>query len=176
VDQYQKRGLNTVIGNCGAGCFTIVYLGLFAAFAMAIRVKFGVWAFLMYVFVVKCSDIGAYTAGRCLGHHKFSPHISPAKTWEGLLGGIMVAVLLALLFSHLCGIMPWYWALAFGLIAAPIGQLGDLAESMLKRDALMKDSSQSIPGFGGVLDILDSPLAMAPPAYLLFMLSRMSGS
>ncbi len=175
VDQYQRRGLTDVIGNCGAGCFAIVYLGGLAAFAVAIRMEFGVWAFLLYVLVVKVSDIGAYTAGRWFGRHKFSPRISPGKTWEGFLGGTVAAVMLALLFSQLCGIMPGYWALALGLCTAPMGQLGDLAESMLKRDAQMKDSSNRIPGFGGVLDILDSPLAMAPAAYVLFMLSQRAG-
>jgi phosphatidate cytidylyltransferase len=176
VDQYQRRGLTGVIGNCGAGCFAILYLGLLAAFAMAIRMEFGVWAFLMYVLVVKVSDIGAYTAGRWFGRHRFSPLVSPGKTWEGLLGGVVAAVMLALLFSQLFGIMPGYWALALGLCTAPVGQLGDLAESMLKRDAQMKDSSSRIPGFGGVLDILDSPLAVAPVAYVLFILSQRTGS
>jgi phosphatidate cytidylyltransferase len=124
----------------------------------------------MFVFVVKSSDIGAYTVGRICGKHKFAPNISPGKTWEGIAGGIVFASVVALLFAHYCGIMEWYFAVAFGIIFAFCGQLGDLAESMIKRDAAQKDSANSVPGFGGMLDIVDSPLATAPLAYLFLML------
>jgi phosphatidate cytidylyltransferase len=169
--QYLQCGLSSVIPNCGATCFVIFYLGLLSYFAVAIRVEFGLWPLLMYIFVVKSTDIGAYTAGTLFGKHKFSPKISPGKTWEGMAGGLAGSLLVSIGFAAGFGIMDWKMAIVFGLCLAFIGQLGDLMESMMKRDAQQKDSAKIVPGFGGVLDIIDSPLATAPFAYLFFMLA-----
>ena len=169
--QYLSIGLNNVITNCGATCFTIFYLGLLSYFAVAIRVEFGLWHLFTYIFVVKCTDIGAYTVGSICGKHKFSPKISPGKTWEGMIGGLVFALIVAIGFSAGFGIMNWMMAIIFGICLAFIGQLGDLMESMMKRDAQQKDSAKKIPGFGGVLDVIDSPLAAAPFAYLFFILA-----
>jgi len=97
------------------------------------RIDFGPLAFLMFIFVVKLCDIGAYTFGRLFGKHKFSPVISPKKTWEGMAGGVLFSVIAASLFGKVFGIMPVLPAIIFGIVFAFIGQLGDLAESMLKR-------------------------------------------
>ncbi len=132
--------------------------------------EFGVWPLLMFVFVVKCADIGAYTTGSLFGKHRFSPKISPGKTWEGIAGAVLFAMIIAVLFAVIFGIMVWPLALLFGFSFAFIGQLGDLAESMLKRDARQKNASDNVPGFGGLLDVIDSPLAAAPFAYLFFVL------
>jgi phosphatidate cytidylyltransferase len=167
--QYLRFGTSSVIANCGANCFVILYLGLLSYFAVAIRLKFGLWPLLMYIFVVKATDIGAYTAGSFYGKHKFSPKISPGKTWEGMAGGVVLAILVAIGFAAVFGIMGYMTAVAFGLCLAFIGQLGDLMESMFKRDAQQKDSAGKIPGFGGILDIIDSTLATAPFAYLFFL-------
>jgi phosphatidate cytidylyltransferase len=167
---YLRFGTSSVIANCGVNYFAILYLGVLGYFCVAIRVEYGLWPLLMYVFVVKCTDIGAYTAGKLFGKHKFSPKISPGKTWEGMAGGIAAAILVAIGFAVVFDIMNWPMAIVFGLCFAFIGQLGDLAESMLKRDAQLKDSANIVPAFGGVLDIIDSPLAAAPFAYLFFML------
>jgi phosphatidate cytidylyltransferase len=163
-----RYGLSGVLVNCGAACFSIIYLGLLGAFAPATYIDFGPWHLLMLIFVVKCSDIGAYTAGRLFGKHKFSPVISPKKTWEGMAGGVVLAALTAVAFAVFCDIMSWRLAIVFGVIFAFLGQLGDLAESMLKRDAETKDSSNSVPGFGGILDVVDSILITAPFGYLFF--------
>jgi phosphatidate cytidylyltransferase len=163
-----RYGLSGVLANCGAACFSILYLGLLGAFAPATYIDFGPWHLLMLIFVVKCSDIGAYTAGRFFGKHKFSPVISPKKTWEGMAGGVVLATLTAVAFAVFCDIMSWRLAIVFGVIFAFLGQLGDLAESMLKRDAETKDSSSSVPGFGGILDVVDSILITAPFGYLFF--------
>ena len=163
-----RYGLSGVFANCGAACFSILYLGLLGAFAPATYIDFGPWHLLMLIFVVKCSDIGAYTAGRFFGKHKFSPVISPKKTWEGMAGGVVLAVLVAVAFAVFCDIMSWQLAIVFGVIFAFLGQLGDLAESMLKRDAETKDSSNSVPGFGGILDVVDSILITVPFGYLFF--------
>lgn len=167
--QYLFYGLSSVIVNCGATCFTILYLGLFSYFTVAIRLEFGLRHLFMYIFVVKCTDIGAFTAGKLFGKHKFSPNISPGKTWEGICGGVIGALIVAIGFSAGFGIMKLFMAIIFGICLAFIGQLGDLMESMIKRDAQQKDSAKKIPGFGGVLDVIDSPLAAAPFAYLFFI-------
>jgi len=167
--QYFRYGSSNVMSNCGASYFSIVYLGLLSAFILGIRIDFGLWPILMFVFVVKSSDIGAYAIGTLFGRHKFSPNISPGKTWEGMAGAVATAVIVALLFAAGFDIMSLLSAVIFGFCLAFIGQLGDLVESMLKRDAEQKDSSQNVPGFGGILDIIDSPLFAAPFAYLFFM-------
>ncbi len=167
--QYFVYGTKGTVANCGVNCFAILYLGGLSSFVEAIRVNFGVWPLLMFVFVVKCSDIGAYSFGRLFGKHQFSPKISPKKTWEGMIGAIVTAVIVAVLFSVIVGIMAVWMACVYGLCFAFIGQLGDLAESMIKRDVEQKDSSDKIPGFGGVLDVIDSPLIAAPLSYLFFI-------
>ncbi len=170
LHQGLRFGPKNAIINCSASFFMISYLGLLAGFVLGLRIDFGPWVLLMFIFTVKSSDIGAYTVGRLLGKHKFSPEISPGKTWEGLAGGVIFGSIVAYLFSRFCGIMGILPAVIFGAIFAVLGQLGDLAESMIKRDAEVKDSAQTVPGFGGILDVIDSPLATAPLAYLFFML------
>ena len=169
--QYIYYGNSGVVANCGASYFSILYLGLLSSFCVALRIEFGPWTLLMFVFVVKSADIGAYTIGSLLGKHKFSPKISPAKSWEGMAGAVTVAMIVAIGFALRCDIMTWWAAAIFGLAFAFIGQMGDLVESMMKRDAEQKDSANKVPGFGGILDIIDSPLVAAPFAYLFFMLS-----
>ncbi len=164
--QYWRYGNSNVLTNCGVTYLAIGYLGLLGGFAVAIRTAFGIWPFMMFVAVVKCSDIGAYSVGKLCGKHKFSPRISPGKTWEGMAGACGAAAIVAVLFANICDIMGSLPAVLFGVAFAFVGQMGDLAESMMKRDAGIKDSASKVPGFGGVLDIMDSPLAVAPFAYV----------
>ncbi len=170
VVQYWHSGTDGVLANCGVSCLAILYLGLLSAFVVGIRVDMGLWETLMLMFVVKSSDIGAFTFGKLFGKHKFSPRVSPGKTWEGLGGAMLVAMAVSLAFALGFGIMAWSWALVFGAAFAVIGQLGDLTESMMKRDAQQKDSANRVPGFGGILDVIDSPLVAAPFGYLFFRL------
>ena len=166
-----RFGPGGAIANCSAGFFAVFYLGFLSGFVLGIRIDFGLWQLLMFVFTVKSSDIGAYTIGTLFGKHKCSPKISPGKSWEGLAGAVVFASIVAVVFSHFCGIMNLWSAVIFGAGFAIFGQLSDLAESMIKRDAEQKDSSNTVPGYGGILDIIDSPLATAPVAYLFFMLT-----
>jgi phosphatidate cytidylyltransferase len=170
LEQYWRRGVDGVLSNCGVSCLATIYLGLLGAFVLAIRIDVGPWQVLMLMFVVKVSDIGAYTFGKLFGRHKFSPRVSPGKTWEGLAGAMAAAMVVSLAFAAVLGIMAPWLALVFGGCSAVIGQIGDLAESMMKRDAGQKDSSHRVPGFGGILDIIDSPLVALPFAYLFFRL------
>lgn len=169
--QYIRYGTSDVLANCGASYFSIIYLGLLAACVIALRIDFGPWHLLMFIFVIKSADIGAYSFGTLFGKHKFSPKISPGKTWEGMAGAVAAAIIVAICFAVSCDIMSPWSAAIFGFCFAFIGQMGDLAESMLKRDAQQKDSANNVPGFGGILDILDSLLPAAPFAYLFFMLN-----
>jgi phosphatidate cytidylyltransferase len=169
--QYFRYGTSEVLANCGASYLSTIYLGLLGAFALGVRIDFGPWALLMYIFVVKSADIGAYSIGSIFGRHKFSPVISPGKSWEGMAGAVATAIIVAILFAVICDIMVWWLAVIFGSCFAFLGQMGDLAESMIKRDAKQKDSASRVPGFGGILDILDSLLPASPFAYLFFMFS-----
>jgi phosphatidate cytidylyltransferase len=169
--QYIFNNTSSVLANCGASYFSILYLGLLSGFCVTMRLEFGLWHLLMFIFVVKSADIGAYTIGSIFGKHKFSPKISPGKTWEGMGGAIAFAIIVAIGFAVSCDIMSWWFAIIFGVCLAFIGQIGDLIESMIKRDAEQKDSANKVPGFGGILDIIDSPLAAAPFGCLFFILS-----
>lgn len=168
IAQALKFGTEGTIRNISAGFFSITYLGFLCSFILGIRILFGPWVLLLFIFTIKSSDIGAYTLGRLFGKHKMAPRISPGKTWEGLGGAMLFAALVSFGFSHFSGIMSPLTALIFGAVFGVLGQLGDLAESMIKRDAASKDSSSSIPGFGGILDVIDSPLATAPAAFAFF--------
>jgi phosphatidate cytidylyltransferase len=153
-----------------------LYLGGLGWFLLALRVKQSdnftgtTMVILMILLVVKFTDIGAYFGGRALGWHKLIPWLSPGKTWEGLICGMITAALMGALCAPRVSQLPWGKAMLFGAIIGGVGQLGDLLESLMKRDAEVKDSGRLVPGFGGILDIIDSPLLAAPFAYLLFSL------
>lgn len=133
----------------------------------------GTAVLMLPVLCTWASDIGAYAAGRTVGRHKLIPSVSPGKTVEGALGGLVASAALA------AGYATWVLprvaqlgfgpgrALAFGVVVSVVAQLGDLVESLLKRDAGVKDSSRLIPGHGGVLDRVDSLLFVLPTSYLL---------
>lgn len=169
-------GTENTMSQLGLACFMMLYLGLGGWFILQIRLlgRSGetIWSqiapIVIFLACVKSCDIGAYFTGRFLGRHLWIPSISPKKTWEGLFGGILLAVIVASLFAHCTAIiMDIGRAVVFGVVAAVAGQGGDLLESMLKRDADSKDSASLVPEFGGVLDLLDSVLAAAPFAYLV---------
>jgi len=130
-----------------------------------------VLAMAMAIFIPKCCDTGAYTFGRLFGKHKMSPAISPGKTWEGLAGGLTAAVVAAVILNRLGPVLPGdgvvsdLAAVGFGLTVGGAGALGDLAESLIKRQYQQKDASHAMPGFGGVLDVVDSIVFAAPVAY-----------
>ena len=153
-----------------------LYLGGLGWFLMALRVKRSdnftgtTMVILMILLVVKFTDIGAYFGGRALGRHKLIPWLSPGKTWEGLFFGMLTAGLVGMACAPRVSNLTWPKGFIFGAIIGGVGQLGDLLESLMKRDAEVKDSGRLIPGFGGILDVIDSPLLAAPFAYLLFSL------
>jgi phosphatidate cytidylyltransferase len=167
----RHRSVEGVVAAAGAELLAFVYLGLMFGFVLAIRREHPVCVLLWVILVTKSCDIGAYFAGRAIGRHKLIPWLSPGKTWEGLAGGVVLAMLTgaagAWALREWFGVpgIPLWSGLAAGAIFGITGQLGDLIESLFKRDAGMKDASTVLPGFGGVLDVLDSPLMVAPVAY-----------
>ena len=137
-------------------------------------------ALFSMIAIVKFTDIGAYFGGRQWGRHKIAPVISPGKTWEGAASGLTLGIAISLFtlgpLARLMGVaserglLAWLsGAIFYGLIVSMTGMMGDLAESLLKRDAGVKDSSTWLPGFGGVLDLLDSLLLAAPMAHLMWI-------
>lgn len=142
--------------------------------------RWGMLALISTIAVVKANDTGAYTFGRLFGRHKMTPTLSPGKTWEGAAGGMAFSILATLLclgpLATRMGcdtdksISVWLLGcVVFAIVVGIAGMLGDLSISLLKRDAEVKDSSSWMPGFGGVLDLLDSILLAAPVSYFLWV-------
>ncbi len=125
---------------------------------------------LYFILVTKFSDTGAYAVGSLIGKHKMIPRVSPGKTWEGFGGAIVVATGASLLFAHLAGArlagMTTMHAVILGVVLSVSAVVGDLIESIFKREAGVKDSGSFFPGIGGILDLLDSLLFNAPIMYL----------
>jgi phosphatidate cytidylyltransferase len=130
----------------------------------------GHYYLLYFILITKFSDTGAYTVGSLIGKHKMIPRISPGKTWEGFAGAIVVSTLASLIFTHFLGHkmhgMNWKHAIILGVILSVSAVIGDLIESLFKREAGVKDSGHFFPGIGGILDLLDSLLFNAPLMYL----------
>lgn len=121
---------------------------------------------LGFLILLWTNDTGAYLTGRSMGKHKLFERISPNKTWEGFIGGVLLAMVGGGILSHCFEIFPlWCW-LSIGFIIGVFGTLGDLVESMLKRNMGVKDSGSLLPGHGGLLDRFDGLLMAAPLVYL----------
>jgi phosphatidate cytidylyltransferase len=187
--RYESPGRSTVY--LALAGFAILYVGGLMGFIVQLRLlgadtqhgsRLGMLALISLIATVKMSDTGQYTFGRLFGKHKLAPTVSPGKTWEGAAGGMLVAVLtgwfvLTVVARKMLGpttlqVSP-LMIVTFGAAVAGAGIIGDLAESMLKRDAGAKDSSTWMPGFGGVLDLFDSLLGAAPVAYAIWALGIM---
>ncbi len=160
------KGSGNVVIRLALLVWITAYLGLLPSFLMQLR-WLNVTALALGIFIPKCCDIGAYFTGRLLGRHKMAPVLSPKKTWEGVLGGLLLSAAAAVAINRPLSVVPGgdSAAAVFGLVVGGAGVLGDLAESMIKRDCRRKDASQMMPGFGGVLDVIDSILFAAPIAY-----------
>ncbi len=198
-----RRSPEGTFRDMGATLILVFYLGFLGSFGLQLRcgrdipAQEGVWLLLVVVLVTKASDIGAYFVGSFFGRHKLIPTVSPGKTIEGTVGGLLASVLVAVLIAsagplasamdlnstvrtvieivthsfstaHTSDSSPQIWrAVFFGLAMSSAGQLGDLVESCFKRDAGVKDSGMKIPGFGGILDLIDSPVLAMPVAWFL---------
>ncbi len=179
---WEKQTQGAIVAMAGTVLSTL-YLGGLGWFLMALRVKHSFKAsgvqgdtiiIVMILLAVKFTDVGAFFGGKTFGRHKMIPWLSPGKTWEGLFCGLVTAGLVGMALAPRINPpvypLPWWKGFIFGVVIGGIGQLGDLLESLMKRDAEVKDSGKLIPGFGGILDVIDSPLLAAPFAYLMFSL------
>ena len=159
-----------IIASSGATILGVLYIVLLGGHLVAVRMgfeqKLSAHLLSFFFLILMGADIGAYYTGRAIGRHKLAPNISPGKTWEGVGGGLVAALLLATV-SHFWFFreLPLKWALPLAGVMMVLGVLGDLSESALKRSAGAKDAAKLLPGHGGMLDRLDSLLFNAPLIY-----------
>jgi phosphatidate cytidylyltransferase len=172
-----RRGVDGYVQNATAAVFVLIYVPFLGSFVALLLAEGGAWDFerwddgvkgvVVFILVTIASDIGGYIAGVLFGRHPMAPVISPKKSWEGFAGSLVfcVAVGVGLVVWLLEG--EWWVGVALGLIAAVMATLGDLCESVIKRDLGIKDMSHVVPGHGGLMDRLDSLLATIAPIWLL---------
>ncbi|MEM0982628.1 MAG: phosphatidate cytidylyltransferase [Planctomycetota bacterium] len=160
------------VAAAGGALLGFAYIGLLLGFLVAIRREHSAWTLLWVIGCAKSCDIGAYFVGKSFGKRKLILWLSPGKTWEGLAGGVALAAIMGGLGGWALeanGIEPFgpLVGAASGAALGLVGQAGDLSASLLKRDAGAKDSGHSVPGFGGVIDVVDSLLLVGPVGFWL---------
>ena len=159
-----------------AGVFALAYVPLLACFvALMLAAPDGSERTVVFLILAICSDVGGYATGVLFGRHPMAPAISPKKTWEGFAGSLAACLAAGALAMRLLLQGPVWQGLLVGLAALAAATLGDLAESMIKRDLEIKDMSSVLPGHGGVLDRIDSLLITAPVVWLLLMVFLPAG-
>lgn len=177
-----------VLGRVAATVLALGYIGVPLGILGLLRQtppnSFGMWALLTVLAIPKVADSGAFFVGRSLGRHKLIPRISPGKTIEGALGGLAFGVLGSIFMCYV--IAPGLFrmeaplglplAVVYGFWISLAGMLGDLAESMFKRDARIKDSGGWLPGLGGMLDVVDSVVAASLAAYVFWQVIRLAAA
>lgn len=188
VAGYHPHGRS--VDRLAAATFIVAYVGLPLAFMVGLRLicvenlgpeqagpgHLGIVPLVSLVAVVKAGDIAAYVVGSLIGRRRMAPMLSPGKTWEGAAASVAGSLAAAWAVLHATGLStaahPWGGWPVYGLAVGIIGMVGDLAESLLKREAGAKDSGASLGGLGGVLDLVDSLLFAAPVAWLLWAAGR----
>ncbi|STD05675.1 Phosphatidate cytidylyltransferase [Dermatophilus congolensis] len=160
--------LRTGIRDIGSGVFVLGYVPFLASFtALMLTAPEGHWRVIAFVLVTVCSDIGGFIAGVRFGKTSMSPSVSPHKSWEGFAGSVVMCALAgAVMFAFPLG-AAWWQGVLFGGLLAMCATLGDLTESMLKRDLGIKDFGKVLPGHGGLMDRMDSLLVCAPVAWIV---------
>ena len=159
------------IRDIAASALIIAYIPLMGVFIPLMMAEpGGTRRIIAVVACVVASDTGAYAVGSLLGRHKMAPHISPSKTWEGFAGSIATSAVVGVAAALWCLGASWELGLVLGLCIAPAATLGDLVESLIKRDAGLKDMSNFLPGHGGFMDRLDSMLVAMPMGWLVLRL------
>ena len=158
------------ITDAAASVFTIGYVPLLLSpLVLLLAQPDGNLRVIYYFILVPCSDIGAYVVGSLLGKHKMAPHISPGKTWEGLAGAVAVTCIVGAVLGPVMIGASWWAGAIIGVVLSLAATVGDLIESMIKRDTGIKDMGRIIPGHGGAMDRLDSLLVAAPLAWLTML-------
>ena len=169
IRQFTRENTFEALGGLATTLFGLAYIAALFSYLFYIRTTFpaqGQWLVLFLILITKLGDVGAYAIGNLLGRHTLIARISPRKTVEGFIGAVFVSGISAVIFRSMLGrpVTPLL-ALGLGLFLGVCGQLGDLAESLIKRDCQVKDSGTLIPGLGGILDVIDSLLFTAPLFY-----------
>lgn len=175
IRQFTRENTFEALGGLATTLFGLAYIAALFSYFFYLRTmdpQRGAWLVLFLIVVTKMGDVGAYVTGRVVGRHTLVPRISPRKTVEGLAGAIVASAVTAMLAAPLLARQRIFGQLSnltlsavVGVILGAVGQLGDLAESLLKRDCQVKDTGSLIPGLGGVLDVIDSLLFTAPLFY-----------
>lgn len=175
--QFEKPG--RTMAKIAGTVLVVAYVGLLGSFTLQLRWfegrLQGIVALVFLVATAKGADTGAYALGRLAGRHQLWPSLSPKKTVEGAVGGLLFGVAAALIVAAIARYilkiptLEWKVAALYGLVIGAVAQLGDLMESMIKRDCERKDASAVVPGFGGVLDVIDSLIFAGPVAYLFWL-------
>lgn len=162
------RGADGFVRDVSAGIFTLGYLFIMGSLVMLLLApEDGPWRMLAFIGCTVASDVGGYAAGVFFGKHPLAPTISPKKSWEGLGGSVAASSLIGVLFVVYGLGGAWWIGLVLGVLAALAGTLGDLSESLIKRDLGIKDMGNILPGHGGIMDRLDSLLVVAPVAFVV---------
>ncbi|MFY9714051.1 MAG: phosphatidate cytidylyltransferase [Microbacterium sp.] len=165
------RTYGDVLGDVVIGGFVQIYVPFLAGMALILlEQEGGQWWVLSFIAIAVAADTGAYAAGVAFGRHPMAPRISPKKTWEGFAGAALASVTAGVLLALFLLDLPWWAGVVFGVAILLSATLGDLGESMLKRDLGIKDMSSWLPGHGGLLDRLDSILPSTIPALCLYFL------
>ena len=161
-------GAHDFFADAGASVFVVLYLPALASFAVLLaHPSDGAARVIAFIATVACSDTGGYATGVLFGKHPMAPIVSKAKTWEGFAGSVLFCSVAGVLFLTLTFHEAWWKGVLFGLGIVVTATLGDLGESMIKRDLEIKDMGNLLPGHGGIMDRLDSLLPCAAVAYLL---------
>ena len=166
VVQFTKRDPSHAVSSIAVTMFGLLYIAWFLSFS--IKIKFlphGTLLVAFLILVTKIGDVGAYMIGSSFGKRHLIPRISPKKTVEGTTGGLACSVAAALLSKSYLPDFPYGHLFTLGLLLGILGQVGDLAESLIKRDCEVKDAGSNFSGFGGVMDIIDSLLFTTPIFY-----------
>jgi len=153
------------------GIFISTYPPLLVGFAvLLLAAEDGVGRMFVFLITAVCSDIGGYAAGVWLGKHPMAPTISPKKSWEGFAGSVLLCVIAGSLTVYFLLEHPWWIGIALGVAVAIAATIGDLMESLIKRDLGVKDMSNILPGHGGVMDRLDSLVVVVPIVWAVLTL------
>ena len=180
IHEDSKRG--DVATRIAKSSLAFVYIAMLFGFVLSHRQiqdnnHLGVAAIVLIIATAKLSDAFAYFVGKSIGSRKIAPKLSPNKTVEGAIGAIVggivgAAIVVFLVSPYIINVTipkPWWWFLIYGVAVTLAGMVGDLAESLLKRDAQIKDSSSWLPGLGGVLDVIDSLVFAAPVSFVIWL-------
>ena len=161
-------GVDGFVRDSTAGVFSLSYLYLMGVFVILMLVEDdGHWRVVAFILATIASDIGGYIAGVLFGKHPMAPSISPKKSWEGAAGSLIASIGASTAFVLYILEGPWWAGVALGVVGVVFATLGDLSESLIKRDLGLKDMGNILPGHGGIMDRLDSLIAVAPIAWLV---------